>query len=80
MLPPRLGFRTAAVPREWGGHGIGFVTQALVMAELAKADSAISKAFSQNWKWSHLIAGACTEDQKRRFLTPFLRISTMGRN
>jgi alkylation response protein AidB-like acyl-CoA dehydrogenase len=72
----KLGFRTAAVPKEWGGHGIGFVTQALVMAELAKGDSAISKAFSQNWKWSHLIAGACTDEQKRRFLTPFLADDT----
>ena len=72
----KLGFRTACVPKEWGGHGITYVTQAIVMAELAKADSAISKAFSQNWKWSHLIAGACTEDQKRRFLTPFLADDT----
>jgi alkylation response protein AidB-like acyl-CoA dehydrogenase len=72
----RLGFRTAAVPKAWGGHGISFVTQALVMAELAKADSAISKAFSQNWKWSHLIAEFCTEDQKSRFLTPFLADET----
>jgi alkylation response protein AidB-like acyl-CoA dehydrogenase len=72
----KLGFRTAAVPKEWGGHGIDFVTQAIVMAELAKADSAISKAFSQNWKWSHLIAGACTDEQKRRFLTPFLADDT----
>jgi alkylation response protein AidB-like acyl-CoA dehydrogenase len=72
----RLGFRTAVVPKEWGGHGIDFVTQALVMAELAKADSAISKAFSQNWKWSHLIAGACTEEQKERFLKPFIADDT----
>ena len=72
----KLGFRTAAVPKEWGGYGIDYVTQALVMAELAKADSAISKAFSQNWKWSHLIAGACTEEQKKRFLTPFLADDT----
>ena len=43
----RLGFRTMAVPKEWGGHGTDFVTQALVMTELAKADSAISKTFSQ---------------------------------
>lgn len=71
-----LGFRTAAVPRAWGGHEIDFVTQTLVMAELAKADSAISKAFSQNWKWSHLIAQFCNEDQKRRFLTPFLEDDT----
>src|SRR5215216_3852744 len=72
----RLGFRTLAVPKEWGGPGADFVTQALVMAELAKGDSAISKAFSQNWKWSHLIAGACTDEQKRRFLTPFLADDT----
>src|SRR5262244_2983872 len=72
----KLGFRTMAVPKEWGGQGTDFVTQALVMAELAKADSAISKTFSQCWKWSHLIAAACNEDQKRRFLKPFLEDDT----
>ena len=72
----RLGFRTAVVPKEWGGHGIDFVTQALVMAELARGDSAISKAFSQNWKWGHLIAGACSEEQKQRFLKPFIADDT----
>jgi acyl-CoA dehydrogenase len=71
-----LGFRTLAVPKEWGGPGTDFVTQGLVMAELAKGDSAISKAFSQNWKWSHLIAEFCTKDQKERFLKPFLADDT----
>ena len=68
----QLGFRTAAVPKAWGGAGIDYVTQAIVMAELAKADSAISKTFSQCWKWSQLIAEFCTEDQKQRFLVPFM--------
>ena len=72
----RLGFRTAVVPREWGGHGIDHVTQALVMSELARADSAISKTFSQCWKFSHRIARACTPDQRERFLTPFLEDDT----
>ena len=72
----KLGFRTAATPKEWGGHGIDLVTQAVVMAELAKADSAISKAFSQCWKWSHLIAAACNNEQKERFLKPFLADDT----
>jgi alkylation response protein AidB-like acyl-CoA dehydrogenase len=72
----KLGFRTLAVPKEWGGHGADFVSQALVMAEIAKADSAISKAFSQNWKWSHLISAACTEAQKQRFLPPFIADDT----
>jgi alkylation response protein AidB-like acyl-CoA dehydrogenase len=68
----KLGFRTMAVPEQWGGPGTDFVTQSLVMAELARGDSAISKAFSQNWKWSHQIAEFCTNDQKERFLKPFL--------
>ena len=72
----QLGFRTAVVPKEWGGHGIDHVTQALVMSELARADSAISKTFSQCWKFSHRIARACTPDQRERFLTPFLEDDT----
>ena len=72
----KLGFRTMAVPKKYGGQETDFVTQALVMTELAKADSAISKAFSQNWKWSHLISAACSYDQKERFLKPFVADDT----
>ena len=68
----QLGFRTAALPRAWGGHGIDFVTQALVMAELARGDSAISKTFSQCWKFSQRMATNCTDDQKARFLRAFV--------
>jgi alkylation response protein AidB-like acyl-CoA dehydrogenase len=72
----KLGFRTAAAPKAYGGHGIDFVAQVLVMGELARGDSAMSKAFSQNWKWSHLIAENCTRDQKERFLKPFIEDDT----
>ncbi|MEK9661881.1 MAG: acyl-CoA dehydrogenase family protein [Alphaproteobacteria bacterium] len=72
----KLGFRTAVVSKEQGGWGMDYVSQAIVMTELAKADSAISKAFSQCWKWSHLISQACTDDQKERFLKPFLEDDT----
>jgi acyl-CoA dehydrogenase len=72
----RLGFRTLAVPKEYGGEGTDYVTQALVMAELARGDSAISKTFSQNWKWSHLISATCTIEQKDRFLRPFVEDDT----
>jgi len=72
----KLGFRTAATPKAFGGHGVDLVTQAVVMAELAKADSAIAKTFSQNWKWSQLIASVCTEEQKARFLKPFVADDT----
>ena len=72
----KLGFRTLGVPKEWGGPGADLVTQCVVMAELARGDSAISKAFSQNWKWSQLIAVVCTKDQQERFLKPFLADDT----
>ena len=42
----KLGFRTLGVPKAWGGPGADLVTQCIVMAELARGDSAISKAFS----------------------------------
>ncbi|OGA05374.1 MAG: hypothetical protein A2W68_08880 [Betaproteobacteria bacterium RIFCSPLOWO2_02_64_14] len=72
----RLGLRTLAVPKEWGGGGADFVTQAVVIAELARGDSAIAKTFSQSWKWCHLIADRCTPEQRERFLNPFLADDT----
>src|SRR6478735_7524208 len=50
------------------GSWLGFRT----MAVLARGDSASSKTFSQNWKWSHLISAACNAEQKERFLRPFV--------
>jgi alkylation response protein AidB-like acyl-CoA dehydrogenase len=72
----QLGFRTAVVPKEWGGHGLDFVTQALVIAELARGDMPIAKTFSQCWKWSHLIMAQCNDEQKERFLKPFVADET----
>lgn len=68
----QLGIRTAAVPVEYGGHGIDFTTQAVMIVEMAKADSAIAKTFSQSWKWSHLIVDHGTDEQKRRFFDAFV--------
>ncbi len=72
----RLGIRTAAVPTEYGGHGIDFTTQALMIAEMAKADSAIAKSFSQSWKWSHLIVDNGNDEQKKRFFDAFVNDDT----
>ena len=43
----KLGFRTFTVPKDLGGHGADFVTQGIVMAELAKADSAMSRPLAR---------------------------------
>jgi alkylation response protein AidB-like acyl-CoA dehydrogenase len=69
----KLGIRTAAVPTEYGGHGIDFTTQALMIAEMARADSAIAKTFSQSWKWCHLIDDYCNAEQKKRFFGAFVQ-------
>jgi alkylation response protein AidB-like acyl-CoA dehydrogenase len=72
----KLGFRTAVVPKAYGGPAIDAMTQVLVMKELAKGDSAICKTFSQCWKWTHLIASHCSREQRDRFLPPFLADDT----
>jgi len=72
----KLGFRTSVLEKERGGPAIDYVTQAIVMAELARGDSAISKTFSQCWKWTHVIQALCTEEQKQRFLPAFLADDT----
>lgn len=46
------------------------------MTELAKADSAIGKAFSQCWKFTILVEGACTPEQKERFFKLFVADDT----
>src|SRR5882672_1185605 len=71
-----MDFSLSEEQRAWQAKARKFVTQALVMAELARADSAISKSFSQCWKWSHLIAAVCSQEQKERFLKPFLADDT----
>ena len=68
----KLGLRTLGVPKEWGGPGVDFTTQAIVMAELARGDSSIAKTFSQCWKWCHLIMDRCTPEQQARYFKPFM--------
>ena len=72
----RLGFRTLVVDKKLGGHGVDLITQALVIIELAKGDSPMAKTFSQCWKWTHLLQGGCTPEQKQRFLGPFVEDET----
>ncbi|MFQ5879675.1 MAG: acyl-CoA dehydrogenase family protein [Dehalococcoidia bacterium] len=71
-----LGFRTLALPQEYGGLGLDLPTQVVVIDELGYADIVGSKIFSQCWKWSTLIAGVGTEGQKERFLRAFAEDDT----
>ena len=68
----KLGLRTLGTPAEWGGGGAGLLTQALVIEEMARVEIGLSKTFSHNWKVSSRIAALCSEEQKKRFLPPFV--------
>ena len=68
----KLGLRTLGTPEEWGGGGADLLTQALVIEEMARVDIGASKTFSHNWKVSSRIAALCNEEQKKRFLPPFV--------
>src|SRR3990172_1526925 len=72
----KLGFRTMALPPEWGGMGADLLTQLVVTDELAYADMSCCKIFSQCWKVSRRLFLAATEDQKKRHIPPFVEDDT----
>ena len=71
-----LGLRTLAVPEEYGGPGVDMMGQALVILELARADGGVAKTFSQCWKWTPMLTRLATDDQRERFLKPFMEDDT----
>ncbi|MEE9592055.1 MAG: acyl-CoA dehydrogenase family protein [Thermoplasmata archaeon] len=68
----KLGFRTMALPPEWGGVGADLLTQVVMTDELAYADMSCCKIFSQCWKVSRHLFMAGTEDQQERYIPPFV--------
>ncbi|MDP7168420.1 MAG: acyl-CoA dehydrogenase family protein [Nitrospinota bacterium] len=67
-----LGLRTIAVPERLGGPGVDRLGQVLVILELARADGAIAKSFSQNWKFTPIITEVANDEQRERFLPQFM--------
>ena len=75
----RLGFRTLAVPKEYGGEGTDFVTQALVMAELARGDGSLNTFYGvQSGLAMGTIAMLGSEEQKTKWLPPMARCEKIG--
>ena len=65
----KIGLKTLCLPREYGGQQADYLTQVIVMDELAYVDVSCSKTISQCWKQPQQIVGYGTKDQKDRFLT-----------
>jgi alkylation response protein AidB-like acyl-CoA dehydrogenase len=67
----RLGLRTAALPKENGGLGIGILTHLLMLEELCQGDSGFACHFHQAWKMAKLLIERCSEEQRDHFLPKF---------
>jgi len=65
----RIGLKTLALPKKYGGQQADYLTQVIVIDELASVDATCSKILSQCWKHPQPIVHFGTEDQRDRFLT-----------
>ena len=66
-----LGLRTAALPKEHGGAGIGILTHLLMLEELCQGDSGFATHFHQAWKMAKLLVERCSPEQRDHFLPKF---------
>jgi alkylation response protein AidB-like acyl-CoA dehydrogenase len=74
-----VGLLGGVVPQEYGGAGLDYVSFALAIEELARVDQIFATLVS----FPSGLAGAAlllygTEEQKRRYLTPFVRGERLG--
>ncbi len=72
----RLGLRTLGLPREYGGANIGVLTHSLLLEEVMAVEPGFGGVFHQVWRLSQHIAEFGTEEQKKKFLLPFVEDDT----
>jgi alkylation response protein AidB-like acyl-CoA dehydrogenase len=62
------GLRLAPLPAEYGGGGTDFLTNAVMLEEIAAADLGTSVVLAQTWKFAQLLMELGTPDQHDRWL------------
>lgn len=67
-----IGLRTLGLEADAGGVGADALTIAMVIEELAKVDLGVSVIFAQTLKISQTLSKAASEDQRQRFLPPYV--------
>jgi alkylation response protein AidB-like acyl-CoA dehydrogenase len=68
-----LGFLAVFVEEEYGGLGLGYLEQCLIVEEFARVDLGIAHAIESTFFGTQLIQLAGTETQKERYLPPICR-------
>jgi len=66
-----LGLSTLDIPQEYGGMGLGMVTNVLVQEELSYGDIGITMSLPGPGSAGYALLSFGDEDQKKRFLSPF---------
>ena len=67
----KIGLRTLALPKEYGGIEADVATKALLLMAMCEVEAGTAKIMSQCWKVSQVIVEAGTEYQKEKFLREF---------
>ncbi|MGH2684719.1 MAG: acyl-CoA dehydrogenase family protein, partial [Actinomycetota bacterium] len=62
------GLRLAPLPSDFGGGGTDFLTNAVMLEEIAAGDLGTSVVLAQTWKFAQLIMELGSPDQHRRWL------------
>jgi alkylation response protein AidB-like acyl-CoA dehydrogenase len=62
------GLRLAPLPPAFGGGGTDFLTNAVMLEEIAAADLGTSVVLAQTWKFAQLLMELGTTDQRERWL------------
>jgi len=66
----RLGFLAVFIPEKYGGAGLGYLDQCLIIEEFARVDLGITHAIESTFFGSQLIQMSGTEEQKQKYLPP----------
>ena len=66
----QLGFLAVFIPEEYGGAGLGYLEQCVIIEEFARVDLGITHAIESTFFGSQLIHMVGTEEQKQKYLPP----------
>ena len=68
----KMGVRTMAVPKQYGGPGSDTISVCTIVEELSAADLGLGVIMDQTIKFIPLITTVCSDEQRQRFLPEFL--------
>lgn len=68
----KLGLRTLAMPKEYGGGGADILTLSVVGEELGVGDLGFAVILDQCWKFNHMFSEAMTKEQQKKFIPIFM--------